>query len=98
VAGGVHKAITIANVSDGYIFIQVGGDQNAVVTDGSVGIGDHLYGHASTDNQIQNTSAGSAALNKTVGTALSVHGNRTSDNGATVANAVKVRWDIGSLL
>lgn len=98
VAGGVHKAITIAATSNPYIFVQIGGDQAAVVVAASAVAGDHLTGHASTDNVLTRTAAGSAPVDKLVATVLTTRGTTTSDNGASVGNSSKVRWNLGNML
>jgi hypothetical protein len=94
VAGGTHVVGTNGN----YVFVQVGGDQAAVVVAASTVASDLMTGHATTDNVLTRTAAGTAPVNKLVGIALSTRGNTTSDEGATVANSSKVRWELGALL
>ena len=55
-------------------------------------------GHASTDNVLTRTAAGTAAVNLQVGVCLSTRGTTTSDESASVANSAKVRWVIGNML
>lgn len=94
VAGGTHAVIT-----DGYyFFVQCGGDQAAVVVAASTVAGDSMSGHASTDNVLTRTAAGTASVNLQVATALSTRGTTTSDVGASVANSSKVRWILGVLI
>lgn len=94
VAGGFHAVITDGN----YCFVQMGGDQAAVVVAANTVAGDHMSGHASTDNALTRTAAGTAAVDKQAATALSTRGTTTSDVGASVANSSKVRWVVGNLL
>lgn len=95
VAGGYNKAaITHLN----YCFIQMGGYQAAVIVAASTVNGDHLTGHASTDNVLTRTAAGTAAVDKQVATALSTRGSTTSDSGNSVSNSSKVSWNFGSLI
>ncbi len=97
IAGGTH-VVVVSDALTHYIFIQVGGDQAAVVVAASAVAGDHLTGHATTDNVLTRTAAGTAAPDKQAATALSTRGTTTSDNGASVANSSKVRWIFGNLL
>lgn len=94
VAGGMHAVITDGN----YCFIQIGGDQAAVVVAASTVNGDHMTGHASTDNVFTRTAAGTAAVDKQMATALTTRGTTTSDEGASVSNSSKVRWILGATL
>jgi hypothetical protein len=94
VAGGTHAVITDGN----YFFIQIGGDQAAVVVAASTVNGDHMTGHASTDNVFTRTAAGTAPVDKLMATALTTRGTTTSDEGASVANSSKVRWILGATL
>lgn len=94
VAGGFHAVITDLS----YCFIQCGGDQAAVVVAASTVNGDHMCGHASTDNVLTRTAAGTASIDKQVGTALTTRGSTTSDVGASVSNSSKIRWILGSLI
>lgn len=94
VAGGFHAVITDGN----YCFIQIGGDQAAVQVAASTVNGDHMTGHASTDNILTRTAAGTAPVNKLVATALTTRGTTTTDVGASLANSSKVRWELGALL
>lgn len=99
VAGGTHKAMDVSVVGNElYFFIQVGGDQAAVVVAASTVAGDHMTGHASTDNVLTRTAAGTAPVDALVGTALTTRGTTTSDSGASVSNSSKVRWRLGALL
>lgn len=98
VAGGLHQALTAATDTGSYIYIQCGGDQAAVVVAASTVAGDHMTGHASTDNVLTRTAAGTAAPDLQCATALSTRGTTTSDAGASVANSSKVRWILGHLL
>jgi hypothetical protein len=98
VAGGTHKAITISASSNPYIFVQCGGDQAAVVVAASTVAADHMTGHASTDNVLTRTAAGTAPVDIPFATALSTRGTTTSDNGASVSNSSKVRWHAGLLI
>lgn len=94
VAGGTHVAVT-----DGYyFFIQVGGDQAAVQVAASTVNGDKLSGHATTDNILTRTAAGTAAVDNVVAVALTTRGSTTTDVGASLANSSKVRWIVGMLL
>jgi hypothetical protein len=97
VAGGTHVVVASDSAAH-YIFVQCGGDQAAVVVAASAVAGDHLTGHASTDNVLTRTAAGTAAPDKQAATALSTRGTTTSDNGASVSNSSKVRWILGNLL
>lgn len=94
VAGGMHAVITDGN----YCFVQCGGDQAAVVVAASTVAGDHLTGHASTDNVLTRTAAGTAPVDVPFATALSTRGSTTSDSGASVSNSSKVRWRLGLLI
>lgn len=94
VAGGCHMVAADTT----YIFVQCGGDQKAVVVAGSTVASDLMTGHASTDNVLTRTAAGSGAPDKLVAIALSTRGTTTSDNGAAVSNSSKVRWITGALL
>lgn len=94
VAGGTHVIVTDLN----YCFVQCGGDQAAVVVAASTVAGDHMTGHATTDNVLTRTAAGTAAVDKQVATALTTRGSTTSDVGLAVANSSKVRWILGSLI
>lgn len=94
IAGGYHVVAVHLN----YIFIQCGGDQAAVVVAASAVKGDHLTGHASTDNVLTRTAGGTAPVDKLAATALTTRGTTTSDNGASVSNSSKVRWELGALL
>lgn len=94
VAGGMHAVITDQN----YCFIQVGGFQAAVVVAASTVAGDHMTGHASTDNVLTRTAAGTAPVDVPFATAASTRGTTTSDNGASVSNSSKVFWRLGLLL
>tara|TARA_Y100001951_G_C11137039_1_gene181419 strand:+ start:130 stop:588 length:459 start_codon:yes stop_codon:yes gene_type:complete len=100
VAGGTHVALDVSTYSaTRYVFIQVGGDQAAVaMSSTSTAISDPLSGHASTDNQLVRTAAGTASINNVVATALSADGSTTTDNGATLAQSSKVRWVVGALM
>lgn len=99
VAGGCHQAIdTSAQTEDSYMWVQIGGDQAAVVVAASTVAGDHLTGHASTDNVLTRTAAGTAPVDVPVATALSTRGTTTSDEGASVGNSSAVRWIVGNLL
>jgi len=102
IAGGCHKVVDVStytiNVTDPYIFIQVGGDQAAVVVAASAVAGDHMTGHASTDNVLTRTAAGTAPVDLLAAVCLSTRGTTTSDNGASVSNSSKVRWILGSLI
>ena len=94
VAGGTHVVVT-----DGYyFFIQCGGDQAAVVVAASTVNGDHMTGHASTDNVLTRTAAGTAPVDVPVATALTTRGTTTTDEGASLGNSSKVRWRLGLLL
>lgn len=97
VIGGTHVAIS-TSATNSYIMVQCGGDQAAVVVAASTVAGDHMTGHASTDNVLTRTAAGTAAIDKQCATALSTRGTTTSDVGASVANSSKVRWILGNLL
>lgn len=94
VAGGMHAVI----VDQSYCFIQVGGDQAAVVVAASTVNGDKLTGHASTDNVLTRTAAGTAGIDDTFAVALTTRGSTTSDVGASVSNSSKVRWILGRLI
>lgn len=94
VAGGCHVVATDLY----YMFIQCGGDQAAVVAAASAVKGDHATGHASTDNVLTRTAGGTAPVDKLVATFLTTRGTTTSDEGASVANSCKVRWELGALL
>lgn len=94
VAGGTHAVITDAY----YFFIQCGGDQAAVVVAASTVASDQMSGHASTDNVLTRTAAGTASVNVPVAIALTTRGTTTSDVGASVSNSSKVRWLTGVLL
>ena len=93
VAGGTHVAVDVSAEGVLYFFIQVGGDQAAVVVAASTVAGDHMTGHASTDNVLTRTAAGTAPVNKLVGTALTTRGTTTTDNGVSLADSSKVRWE-----
>lgn len=99
VAGGCHQVIDVAltNPATGYFFVQCGGDQAAVVVAASAVAGDHLTGHASTDNVLTRTAAGTAPVDIPFATCLSTRGTTTSDEGASVSNSSKVRWHAGLL-
>lgn len=97
IAGGTHVVVA-SDALVHYIFIQIGGYQAAVVVAGSTVNGDHMTGHASTDNVLTRTAAGTAAVDKQAATALSTRGSTNSDNGAAVANSSKVSWILGNLL
>lgn len=89
VAGGYHVAgVTHLN----HCFIQVSGDQAAVITSAAGAVGAQLSGSATLDNQLVPTAAGTPSVNLAVGIQLDARGNHTSDNGAVVANSVKCRW------
>lgn len=94
VAGGCH----VVAVDQNYIFVQCGGDQAAVQVAASAVKGDHLTGHASTDLILTRTAGGTAPIDKLVATALTSRGTTTSDNGASVSNSSKVRWEFGALI
>lgn len=94
VAGGCHVVAVDLN----YIFIQIGGDQAAVVAAASAVKGDHATGHASTDNVLTRTAGGTAPVDKLVATFMTTRGTTTSDNAASVSNSSKVRWELGALL
>jgi len=99
VAGGSHQVVDVsAQTEDQYMWVQVGGDQAAVTVAASAVAGDQLTGHASTDNVLTRTAAGTAAVNVQVGVALTTRGTTTSDEGASVANSSKVRWVLGNML
>jgi hypothetical protein len=99
VAGGCHQVVDVSALTeDQYLWVQVGGDQAAVVVAASAVAGDPLSGHASTDNVLTRTAAGTAAVNLQVGVCLSTRGTTTSDESASVANSAKVRWVIGNML
>lgn len=98
IAGGSHVAVDVSEVSEGYIFLQIGGDQAAVVVAASTVAADSMTGHASTDNVLTRTAAGTAPVDKLAAVALTTRGTTTSDNGASVSNSSKVRWELGSLL
>lgn len=93
VAGGMHNVVTDGN----YCCIQVGGDQAAVVVAANTVAGDSMTGHASTDNVLTRTAAGTAPVDKLAAVALSTRGSTTTDNGASLANSSKVRWVLGNL-
>lgn len=99
IAGGTHKAMDVSVVgADRYFFIQCGGDQAAVVVAASTVASDHMTGHASTDNVLTRTAAGTAPVNLLAGTALTTRGTTTSDSGASVSDSSKVRWHFGALI
>ena len=99
VAGGCHQAEDVSALTeDQYMWVQVGGDQAAVVVAASAVAGDHLTGHASTDNVLTRTAAGTAPVDVPVATCLSTRGTTTSDESASVSNSSKVRWILGNLL
>ncbi len=98
VAGGTHVVVDVSVGTDRYIFIQVGGDQAAVQVAASTAISDQLSGHASTDNILTRTAAGTAVINPLVAVALSARGTTTTDNGVSLANSAKVRWHLGLLM
>jgi hypothetical protein len=94
VAGGTHVVVTDGN----YFFIQIGGDQAAVQVAASTVNGDKLTGHATTDNILTRTAAGTAAVDDTFAVALTTRGTTTTDEAASLANSSKVRWVLGRLL
>lgn len=94
IAGGTHVVVTDLY----YFFAQCGGDQAAVVVAASTVAADHLTGHASTDNVLTRTAAGTAPVDKLAATALTTRGTTTSDVGASVGNSSKVRWVLGNLI
>jgi hypothetical protein len=99
IAGGTHQVIDVSGISaDRWIFIQIGGEQAAVQVAASTVAADHLTGHASTDNILTRTAAGTAPVDKLAATALSTRGSTTSDEGATVTNSSKVDWVLGNLI
>jgi hypothetical protein len=96
-AGGVHQAIDVSALTeDQYMWIQVGGEQAAVVVAASAVAGDQGTGHASTDNVLTRTAAGTAAPDRHAAIILSTRGSTTSDEGAAVANSSRVRWLLGN--
>lgn len=98
-AGGVHQVVDIsALTADQYLWVQVGGEQLAVVIAASAVTGDYACGHASTDNVATRTAAGTASLDSPFGTVLSTRGSTTSDEGASVSNSSTVRWNVGSFI
>lgn len=94
VAGGSHVVVATGS----YFFMQCGGDQLAVILSAAGAIGSLLSGHATTDNALVPTAAGTATVNLGVGVQLAARGTTTSDVGASVANSAKVRWLLGSLI
>jgi len=98
VAGGTHVVVDVSVGTDRYIFVQVGGDQAAVQVAASTAISDQMSGHASTDNILTRTAAGTAVINPLVAVALSARGTTTTDNGVSLANSAKVRWHLGMLM
>lgn len=99
VAGGSHLVIDVSTYTTGpYFFVQMGGDQAAVVVAASTVAGDQMSGHASTDNVLTRTAAGTGCVNKIAGIALSTRGTTTSDEGASVGNSSKIRWNLGNLI
>ena len=94
ICGGTHVVLTDRY----YGFVQCGGDQAAVVVAASAVAGDHLTGHATTDNVLTRTAAGTAPIDKLAATALTTRGTTTSDVGASVSNSSKVRWVLGNLI
>jgi len=98
-AGGVHQAVDVSALTeDQYLWVQVGGEQLAVVIAASAVASDVASGHASTDNVATRTAGGTAAVNAPNGAVLSTRGTTTSDEGASVSNSSTVRWNLGTFI
>lgn len=96
-AGGTHQAIDVSTITaDPYIFIQVGGEQLAVVVAASAVAGDH--GTGGSDNELVRTAEDTAPVNIVACTVMSTRGTTTSDEGASVSNSSTVFWHFGLMI